>query len=71
MLEYEESKKEAIELNEQLVKKLNVCELLRSRGEQFLDGLYNALDQKKPVKLTNSKGLTVSFFINNIVFNIF
>lgn len=63
MLEYEEGKKEAIKLNEQLVNKLKACEMLRSRGEQFLDGLYNALDQRKPVKLTNSKGLTVSFLL--------
>jgi len=34
--------------------------MLRSRGEQFIDDLYNALDQRKPVKLTNSKGHAVS-----------
>lgn len=51
-----------MQLNEQLVKKLKACEMLRSRGEQFIDGLYNALDQGKPVKLTNSKGHTVRFF---------
>jgi hypothetical protein len=59
--DYEEGKKEAIQLNEELVKKLKACEMLRSRGEQFIDGLYKALDQGKPVKLTNSKGHTVSF----------
>ncbi|XP_025423509.1 uncharacterized protein LOC112692900 [Sipha flava] len=56
--DYEEGKKEAIQLNEELVKKLKACEMLRSRGEQFIDGLYKALDQGKPVKLTNSKGHT-------------
>lgn len=59
MLEYEENKKEAMQLNEQLVNKLKLCEMLRSRGEQFIDNLYNALDQGKPVKLINSKGHTV------------
>lgn len=69
--DYEEGKREAIQLNEQLVKKLKACEMLRSRGEQFIDGLYKALDQGKPVKLTNSKGHTVSFsnhFFLTIVF---
>lgn len=37
--------------------------MLRSRGEQFIDGLYNALDQGNPVKLTNSKGNTVRIII--------
>lgn len=60
MLEYEKNKKEAMQLNEQLVNKLKVCEMLRSRGEQFIDNLYNALDQGKPVKLINSNGHTVS-----------
>lgn len=60
--DYEEGKKGAMQLNEQLVEKLKACEMLRSRGEQFIDGLYNALDQGKPVKLTNSKGYTVSNF---------
>lgn len=59
LFEYEEGKKEAMKLNEQLVNKLKACETLRSRGEQFIDGLYNALDQGHPVKLTNSKGHTV------------
>ncbi|XP_060872891.1 uncharacterized protein LOC132946826 [Metopolophium dirhodum] len=58
LLEFEKGKQEAMELNEQLVKKLKACEMLRSRGEQFIDGLYKALDQGKPVKLTNSKGHT-------------
>jgi len=61
LLEFEKGKQEAMELNEQLVKKLKACEMLRSRGEQFIDGLYKALDQGKPVKLMNSKGHTVSF----------
>lgn len=69
MIEYKEGKKEAIQLNEQLVKKLKVCEMLRSRGEQFIDGLYHTLDQGKPVKLTNSKGHTVSFFQNWFYYN--
>lgn len=60
LIEYEEGKKEAIQLNEQLVKKLKACEMLRSRGEQFIDGLYNALNQREPVKLTNAKGYIVS-----------
>lgn len=64
LLDYEDGKKEAFLLNEQLVNKLKACEMLRSRGEQFIDGLYNALDQGKPVKLTNTKGDTVSFIIN-------
>lgn len=63
LLEYEEGKKEAIKLNKQLVNKLKACEMLRSRGEQFIDGLYNALDQGNPVKLTNSKGNTVRITI--------
>lgn len=37
--------------------------MLRSRGEQFIDDLYNALDQGNPVKLTNSKGNTVRIII--------
>lgn len=61
LLEFEKGKQEAMHLNEQLVKKLKACEMLRSRGEQFIDGLYKALDQGKPVKLTNSKGHTVRF----------
>lgn len=59
LLEFEDAKKDAFQLNELLVKKLKTCEMLRSRGEQFIDGLYNALDQGKPVKLINSSGLTV------------
>lgn len=66
LLEFEKGKQEAMELNEQLVKKLKACEMLRSRGEQFIDGLYKALDQGKPVKLTNSKGNTVSFKKNSL-----
>jgi len=66
LLEFEKGKQEAMELNEQLVKKLKACEMLRSRGEQFIDGLYKALDQGKPVKLTNSKGHTVSFKKNSL-----
>ncbi|XP_050521031.1 uncharacterized protein LOC126894225 isoform X2 [Daktulosphaira vitifoliae] len=54
--DYEEGKKSIMQLNEQLVEKLKECEMLRSRGEKFIDGLYSALDQGKPVKLTNSKG---------------
>lgn len=61
LLDFEDSKKEVMRLNELLVNKLKACEMLRSRGEQFIDGLYNALDQGKPVKLTNSKGHTVRF----------
>lgn len=59
LVDYEEGKKKAMQLNEQLVNKLKACEMLRSRGEQFIDGLYKALDQGKPVKLTNTKGDTV------------
>jgi len=70
LLEYEDGKKEAFQLNELLVKKLKACEMLRSRGEQFIDGLYNALDQGKPVKLINSKGLTVSL-INNCFYTLY
>lgn len=62
--DYEKGKKEAIQLNQLLVKKLKACEMLRSRGEQFIDGLYNALDQGKPVKLINSKGHLVSLLDN-------
>lgn len=62
LLEFEKGKQEAMQLNEQLVKKLKACEMLRSRGEQFIDSLYKALDQGKLVKLTNSKGHTVRFF---------
>ncbi|XP_050437475.1 uncharacterized protein LOC126843766 [Adelges cooleyi] len=54
--DYEEGKKNVMLLNEQLVEKLKECEMLRSRGEKFIDGLYSALDQGKPVKLTNSNG---------------
>lgn len=45
------------------------CEMLRSRGEQFIDSLYNALDQGKPVKLINSKGYTVSVSVIIIISN--
>lgn len=67
LLDYEEGKKEAIQLNEHLVNKLKACEMLRSRGEQFIDGLYNALDQGKPVKLTNTKGDTVRIFLKILI----